>query len=90
MDSINLNHGPNKKYNPAEVFIKSDDSDILKTEKTNFLSLNNPSIELIVAQFTKTDLNDNLFNKFYTLYIGNKSTKILQLYKSMTDIINKL
>ncbi len=94
VDGISLDQD-DREYNPAEVFIDSDDSDAsdcLDQEETS-IQLSTKSIAEVtpratVQQTRIKDLED--LNKLCTPYVGSKSTRVVRQNKSMTATTSKL
>lgn len=97
VDGIDLNI--EKEYNPAKVFINSDNSDAFNTSdlknltfiKTNIiceLASNNTGITPNTIVHQTTDIN--ILNKLYLSYFRSKSSRTIKRDKSKTITTNKL
>lgn len=93
-DGINFDIS-NSKYDPAEVFIDSDNSNASNFDfNSKTLTSNNPTtldpIPIIVAcQENNAENPDNL-DKLYTPYMGSISTRVVRQNKSITITTSKL
>lgn len=92
VDGINLDNN-NKEYNPAEVLIDSDDSDMSKLSDPDKKSLTqHPSTKAtpttVVRQIRTED--SDVLDKLCTPCVGSKSTRVVQRNKSMTPTTDKL
>lgn len=79
----------NKKYNPAEVLVDSDDSDAPVNSDEEELPTQ-LSAEATIAALHQTIENPDVIDKLCTLCIGSKSTRVVRRNKSMTATMNKL
>lgn len=93
-DGIDLNTS-NSKYDPAEIFIDSDDSDASdsnfdsKTPTANDPKASDPAPIIAAGQENNFDNPDNL-DKLCTPCVGSKSTQVVRQNKSMTVTTSKL
>lgn len=92
-----LHYDNNKKYDPTNVLINSNDSDIsnlsndIKYWITTMPSSNIEATATSIAIVNQTRVNNtNILDKLYISYIGSKSTWVVKHYKYMTIISNKL
>lgn len=70
-----------KKYDPAEVLINSDNSNVFESKET---------ITTAVARQTTESDELDIMDKFYTPYIGSKLTQVVRQNKSITATTKKL
>lgn len=80
-DGIDL--GLAKKYNPAEVFVDSENSDVDNSgddSQSKYLAANLFNVD--------TD-NNNALDKLYTQCIGNRLTRVVKRNKSMNITMSK-
>lgn len=94
VDDICLEYD-SREYNPAEVFINLDDSDMSDFSNQGDLTIQLPTkitvkviLRAAVYQIKIKDL-DNL-DKLCTLYMERKLTVVVRQNKSMTAMINNL
>lgn len=88
VDDINLKQ-ENKEYNPAKVFINSDDSDVSANwDKKRLL------VQLLADNTTaalhQTIENSDVLDKLYMPCIGSKLTRVIRYNKNITTKLNKL
>lgn len=88
VDGISLEQ-EDKKYNPAEVFVDSNNSDasVSSDEKE---SPTQPSAETPIAVIYQTIENADGIDKLCTPCVGSRSTQVMRRNKSITTITNKL
>ena len=94
VDGIDL--GPEKEYNPAEVLIDSEESDVDETgdQPQSMTNSTQPHADLSsairqVKAGTDKD-NGNILDKLCMPCVGSKSTRVVRRDKSMTPTTNKL
>lgn len=92
VDGINLDI-EDKGYDPVEVIIDSDDSDVSDSDADPDPHIDDPPNTQPapeVAHATKTDKNNDLLDKLYTPCVGSKLTQVVRRHKAMTPTSIKL
>ena len=80
VDGIQLGYDDNKKYDPTEVFINLDDSDVCNVSNSKeplTMPFGMEAIPIIVVCQTKIE-DPDIFDKLYIPCVGSKLTRIVR------------